>query len=567
MNTSTSVAWRGATILISALVLVASAVFFAAATAERSNHPGQGAGGPSVLTPDLVLYNGRISTLDRRNSTVSALAINDGEIIATGGDQQVRNLTGPGTTVVDLRGQRVLPGLIDGHLHGMRTAYHCWTQTVRLDQVTSRDEALEAYADKADELDDGRWIWTTFGGWNLAQLDDPTVFTFEELSDAAPTNPLWVTGTGLTGPRVNQAALDALGLAPGDPGVQLDAEGNPTGLLTAPATTAANQAIIAQLDELGIEGEAQCLADFVDEAVSRGLTAWKDAGGNNFPWATTGAISDGLHVEEPAMWLYRTEGLKARIAYHQMSRYAGAAAAMEDLRNAVGFLGDDMFRYLGPGEDTMATDPDYADFATLAAQKRLSVETHVGDLDAILDGFEAADTAYPIAELGWRISHPEDGKPTDEQLARAEELGAGFALTFSTVRNGAPGPRFRSVLEADVPLCLSSDAMNVAPWQPFQSLWYVTTGDTLIPGTDGVPEDQRLTRLEALRAMTSDCAWSIDQERSLGTLTPGALADLIVLDQDYFTVPDDRIRTLRPQLTVVDGKVAYAAGPFARYGR
>ena len=101
----------------------------------------------------------------------------------------------------------------------------------------------------------------------------------------------------------------------------LGPDGRPTGQLTGTATALANNAILAQLDQLGIDGEAACLEDFIAEANSRGLTAWKDAGGNTAPWATTGAINDGLHVEEGAMHLYRTKGLNARIAYNAMSGY------------------------------------------------------------------------------------------------------------------------------------------------------------------------------------------------------------------------------------------------------
>lgn len=562
-------AWRGATILVTSLTLAGGAFALANATAMPSSPPAPSSV-PSVLAPDLILFNGRISTLNARNATKDAIAISDGEVLATGSSSRILRLAGAGTEVINLKGKRVLPGIIEGHLHGMRTAYHCWTQTVRLDQVTSRDAALAAYETKADELEDGRWIWTTSGGWNINQLDDPTVFSFAELTAAAPTNPLWVTGSGFTGPRVNQATLDALDLEAGDPGVETDQDGNPTGLLTAPATTAANQAILGQLNQLGIEGEAQCLSDFIDEAVARGMTSWKDAGGNTAPWSSSGAISDGLHVEEPASWLHRTEGLDARIAYHQMSSYAGAARAMEDLRNAVGFLGDDKFKYLGPGEDTMASDPNYEEFVRLAARKRVSVETHVGgasggsDLDLILDGFEAANEEFPIGQLNWQIAHPADLQPTDEQIARANALDVGFILTFSSVRNGAPGPRFHTVLQSGAKMCLASDAMNVAPWQPFQNLWYVTTGQTLLPGVEGVPAEERLTRMEALRAVTVNCAWTVDQEGELGQLVPGRLADLIVLDKDYFKVPDEDIRTLRSLLTVVDGEVVHASGPFAK---
>jgi predicted amidohydrolase YtcJ len=556
--------WR----LLAIGAATAAAVISTTVIANAVRGGNHGSSSPKVLgTADLVLHHGKISTVDSHNSTVKAIAIRDGEILDTGPNHEVMKLTGRGTEVINLHGQRVLPGLIDGHLHGMREGYHCWTQVVRLDLITERAAALAAYADKAEALEDGRWIWTTAGGWNLAQLDDPTIFTFAELSAAAPDNPVWITGSGFTGPRVNQAALDAIGLSAGSPGVVLDPDGEPTGQLVAPATTAANQAIIAQLDALGIDAEAECLGDFVAEANSRGLTAWKDAGGNTAPWSTVGAINEGLHSQEPTMQLYRSEGLDARIAYHDMANAYGPDPLPREkalTENAVGFLGDDMYRYLGPGEDMMATQPEFNEYATYAAGKRLSVETHVGGpIDAILDGFEAANAVHPIGELKWRIAHPDNGQPTDAQLDRATALGIGWAMTFSSVRNGGTGPRYRSTMENSEHMCLASDAMNVAPWAPFQNLWYVTTGDTLLPGVPGVPEDEQLTRTEALRHATVECAWFLDQEGRLGSLEPGNHADLIVLSDDYFTVPDDEIKDLRSNLTIVDGRIVHADGNFA----
>ena len=196
------------------LGLIATAVIVAAAVAPA-------AADKMDDSPDLVLYDGKISTVDANNSTVEAIAIRDGTIIARGGSRQVRALATKSTRLINLNGRRVLPGLIDGHLHGMRNAYHCFTQTVRLDLVTSRTEALAAYAAKAAFLSAGRWIWRTSGGWNLNQLDTPVVFTFNELSSAAPNNPVWIQGGGVTGTRVNQATLTALGLSAGDPGVVL----------------------------------------------------------------------------------------------------------------------------------------------------------------------------------------------------------------------------------------------------------------------------------------------------------------------------------------------------------
>jgi predicted amidohydrolase YtcJ len=558
--------WRYVTTVVATVAAVASTAVLA--SAFGGGHDDRSAGSPRPLgAADMVLHHGKISTVDKDNATVGAIAIRDGEILATGSNKKVMRLIGRGTQVINLKGRRVLPGLIDGHLHGMREGYHCWTQGVRLDLITSRAEALAAYADKAAELPDGKWIWTTFGGWSVTQLDDPRIFTFDELNAAAPNNPVWITGGGFSGPRVNQAALDALGLTAASPGVQVDAAGKPTGLLTGAASQASNAAILAQLDTLGIDGEAQCLADFIAEANSRGLTAWKDAGGNTAPWSTIGAINEGLHSQEPAMQLYRDGGLNARIAYHDMANAYSAGALEREktlTENAVGFIGDDMFRYLGQGEDMMATMADYNEYAKYAATKRLSVETHVGGpIDAILNGFEMADAIYPVGTLKWRIAHPENGQPSDAQLARGRELGIGWALTFSSVRTGGTGPRYHTTMENSDHMCLGSDAMNVAAWAPFQSLWFVISGHTLIPGVSGVPENERLSRLDALRHMTVECGWFIDQENRVGSLQPGRHADLIVLSDDYFKVPVDDIKELRSNLTIVGGRIVHANGAFS----
>ena len=404
----------------------------------------------------------------------------------------------------------------------------------------------------------------TTGGWSLKQLDDARDFSFAELSAVAPRNPVWIAGASVTGPRINAATLATLGLKAGDAGVELDAQGQPTGRLVAPATELANRAILAQFDTHGIEGEAKCLADFIDDALSHGLTAWSDAGGNTNPWSGKGAITDGLHAQEAASWLHRTGRLKVRIALHDMSGYQGAARALQNMENTLGLLGDDRLRLLGPGEDTMAEDPDFPAYARMAAIRRLSLETHVSETnhDQILAGFEAANQAYPIAGLNWRIAHPGGGTPTDEQLRRAKSIGAGYILTLTPLWRGGDAQRFHATKASGVRVCLGSDAMNVAPWQPFQNLWMATSGNVLVPGAPGVPANERLDRFAALELLTSQCAWSLGLEDKVGSLAPGKYADLIVLDKDYFEVSLDQIRTIRPQLTMVQGAIVYARAPF-----
>lgn len=555
---------RGGTTLAAAIAVVVSTAMLANALPGGSGN----SAAPDVVNPggrpDMILYNGKITTEDPSKPEVQAIAIRGGDVVATGANGPIRAMADPHRTqLIDLQGRRVIPGMIDSHIHALRMGYHCYTQDVRLDLVTSRAQALQMYTAKADALPDGKWIWTESGGWSLPQLDNPTIFTFDELTAAAPHNPLWITGGGVPGPRVNQAALDALGLSPGSPGVELGADGKPTGRLTGAASNAASAAILAQLDAMSIDDTAKCLGDFIKDANLRGLTGWADAVGNTAPWANDGSINSSW-ADEALEQLYRDGNLHARVAYHEMSNAFGANAlahSLASLENAVGLVGDDMVRYLGPGEDFMATQgQDYVDYAKFAAQKRLSVETHVGgNIDNILSGMEQANQLYPVGKLKWRIAHP-DRSLNQEMLDRAKALGIGWALTFSSVRTGQAGPPYRDVMNNSAHMCLGTDAFNVAAWAPFQMLWMVTTGHTLLPGVAGVPADQRLTRAQALKHYTADCAWFIDQEGRLGALQPGYHADLSVLSDDYFSVPDDSIKDITSVMTVVGGKVVHTTG-------
>ena len=300
-----------------------------------------------------------------------------------------------------------------------------------------------------------------------------------------------------------------------------------------------------------IDDTATCLANFIKDANMRGLTGWADAVGNTAPWGTDGSINSSW-ADEAIEQLYRNGGLNARIAYHEMSNAYGAGAlthSLASLENAVGFVGDDYVRYLGPGEDFMATQgADYVTYAKFAAQKRLSVETHVGgNIGDIISGMEAANAVQSIAPLKWRIAHPDQtlaGPNGQDWLNRAKALNVGWALTFSAARTGGGTPPYRDVMNNSAHMCLGTDAMNVAAWAPFQMLWMVTTGHALLPGVTSVPAAQRLTRAEALQHYTADCAWFIDQDGRLGQLKPGYHADLSVLSDDYFSVADDAIKDL-----------------------
>src|ERR671925_1380855 len=326
----------------------------------------------------------------------------------------------------------------DGGRHGLRNGYHCFSQAVRLDNTTSRNEALAAYAAKADELADGRWILTT-AGWTVRQLDQPGMLTLAELDAAAPENPVWVQAFGFTGVQVNSRALEAAGLEAGDPGVVLEG-GQPTGQLTGPALAQAGASVLEQLDALSIDEQARCLADFVHTANGLGLTGWKDPEGNQQPFNPQGSCSEfgiGQHGHQPVLELWRRDPLDARNAFHLMNDFKGLAGVLADTRNPIGFIGDDRLRYLGVGEEVLCPGnqppppAEYLEISRHLARNRLSFENHASASAtqvAILDAWEQANEVYPIADLHWTIAHPGEDNvgPTAETLARAARLGIGM---------------------------------------------------------------------------------------------------------------------------------------------
>jgi predicted amidohydrolase YtcJ len=570
---------RRTRLMVTAAVAAALVAALAVATGAYSGWTGHRNGANKKAAPDLILYNAKISTVDAEGSTVAAVAIRDGEIVATGPSGPIRALAKRSTRVVNLQGRRVLPGLIDGHLHGLRNGYHCFTQAVRLDNVTSRAEALAAYAAKADQLGDDRWMLTTTG-WTVRQLDQPGMLTLAELDAAAPSNPVWVQGFGFNGVQVNSRALQVAGLHAGDPGVVLNG-GQPTGQLTGPAVAQAGAKVIEQLDAISIDQQARCLADFVHVANGLGLTAWQDPEGNQQPFNPQGGCSEfavGQHGHQAVLELWRRNRLDARVAFHLMNDFKGLAQVLADTRHTLGFLGDDWLRYLGVGEEVLCPGnqppptpeaaAEYLEISKHLARNRLSFENHASGSDtqaAILDAWEQANDIYPIADLHWTIAHPGEDNvgPTAQTLDRAAALGIGMTPSDTGSLGRGTNPPFRRILESGVRLCLASDAMNVSPFTPFARLWYAVSGQTFDPAVAGVPPDQRLTRAQALRASTADCAWNLNQEGRLGSIEPGKHADLIVLNDDYFQVPTEEIRNLRSLLTIVGGRVVYAAGPFA----
>jgi predicted amidohydrolase YtcJ len=520
--------------------------------------------------PDLVLYNGKISTVDVNDSIVDAIGIRDGKILATGRNGPILALAKQGTQVIDLHGRRVLPGLIDGHLHGIRMgSYFCFSRSPRFDPIFTRSEAIANVALKAAQTTVGKWLFQIGGGWHVNQLDVPGMLTKAELDAAAPNHPVYLQGTGFTGGQVNTKGLQAHGLDP---------SGN--GQLTGDANTLAIRTIGTELGTLTLDEQDACTVDFIRELNRRGLTGWDDPGGNN-PFSPTGIpdpVIVGSHGYQAINRLHREGRLNARVrfSFSCFGNVIGMPCVQANTVNALSGIGDDLLRIGGMGEEVLNltggiyADPEYAEILNFLAQNEWSFEHHASapaTQEAMVRSWERVNATYPITDLGWRMLHPGGGPeaPSADTLARLQALGAGVVPTNSNAKSGGPSdhPPYRRIYESGTPACLGTDALNVSPYPPFLNLWYVISGKTTVPGVQGVVPEQRLTRAEALRFATEKCGWFIDLEGKVGSLEPDNYADLIVLSKDYFAVPEDEIRTLTSVLTLVGGRIVYAGAEYA----
>jgi predicted amidohydrolase YtcJ len=535
------------------------------------------AGGAFAQAPDAVLVNGKILTVDAQFSTREALAIRDGKILALGSSAEMRRLAGPRSRVIDLQGRTVIPGLIDSHLHAIRAAETFATEVNWIGAPTLAD-ALGRIRDAARAMKPGAWLIVA-GGWNVQQFKENRRPTQAELVEAAPNNPVYVQ-LGYGWAVLTPSALKALNISsdadvPAGGRLEKDANGKPTG-----AVSGGQGAIIALFDKLPkptFDEQVDGTKRFFRELNRLGLTGVVDPGGNNL------APEDYQAVFK----VWREGRMTVRVAYTLCGQTPGAEFA--ELKNLVALIpqgfGDDMLRFNGLGERITAamnnnprpTDADkeqYYQIVRWAAQRGLSLTMHWNNdasVGQLLSIFERVNREVPIGGLRWSIAHLNDASPAT--LTRMKALGVGWtvqdAMYFGgegyVQQAGADAarrvPPVNTGTKIGVPIGGGTDAHRVASYNPFTSLqWFLdgkTVGGVAIRGPEETPD-----RANALRFYTLGSSWFSFDEKKRGSLEIGKLADLAVLSQDYMTVPLDQIHSTESLLTMVGGKVVYAAGPF-----
>jgi predicted amidohydrolase YtcJ len=491
--------------------------------------------------PDAIYFNGKILTVDANFSIVSALAVRDGRIVATGDSEQTRKLAGNSTKLVDLHGRTVIPGLIDNHLHFMRDALR-WGNEARLDGVTSRKEALGIIAAKAGSLKPGEPV-LVMGGWSEKQFaDKPGAFTREELDEAAPMNPVVIQKSYMN--------------------VYLNTLAEKSGGKAGSGKEAINRTVLQFVPPLTETQSLESIKSICASLNAMGLTTVYDVGQE----------SDG--PMERIATLEKCGELSLRVFNTLRNRANSPEEADEAVRfikSSKPFQNNDWCGVIGIGEHTYSPihdstkqpteypDEDYQQFeklATAAAAGGWHIQEHaMQDLTIhhFLDIFERIYGRFPLPR--WTLAHCD--KMTIESLERAKKLGLTIALHNHTVKpagRGGDSPLVKAIQESGIVWGLGSDGGTVAPINPFSTLWWVVTGK-IYP--DRKVLQGVITREAALIAHTRSNAYLLFKEKDLGSLEPEKLADFLVLDRDYLTVPEDEIRNLHPVLTVVGGKVVF----------
>ncbi len=475
-------------------------------------------------TQALALVNGKIHTMDAKNSVVSSVLIRNGKFVEVG--RRASDGDGRCTKTINLHGRTAVPGIIDNHNHiillGLRPGHD-----TRLENANSIQEVLDTLA--------ARGVTNTLG---KAFFESKGVVVGSDGSIAAA-----IFGDPRGGP-----SLDAL----------------------------------FELRKLQTFGdELRGLQDAMTYAAGVGVTTHLDQGG--FPFPSEGftrldgaADFDRYRAYDSLQALYHQRKLINRIWLNllHLENDVATPELRARLLNVFPNFGDDMVRVLGIGEFVAGPffppGPTWQQGARLVAAAGWRLENHSifdGDFQTIIDGLQTVHDELVVAgdpdgirTLRWVLAHV----PfiTTEYLTRLKNLGGGVNvlggwrwLTGTAVQNGPP---FRRIVDSGIRVGMSSDGMQISTMSPWINLYYVVTGKNA--KGELINDGQQLNRLEAIRLYTAANGWFLNAEDRLGTIETGKLADLIVLSHDYFdpsAVSDLKIKEIHPVLTVVGGKVVH----------
>jgi predicted amidohydrolase YtcJ len=523
----------------------------------------------------LVLVNGRIHTMDARNSVAAAAVIRNGRFVSVGEAPPAI----AGARVIDLGGRTVVPGLIEGHVHIVSLANRPGYHTI-LENTTSVREIQEALAARRRDVPEGQWV-TSMGGWHPNQWSERRRPTRQELDEAVPDRPVLLYER-FTGPAVTNSLgkklFDAMDAAPPvHPDIKPVTAGD-DGTIAAAGFAGGGPAASALFHLRWMqtaEDKRRTTLETMRYSAAVGLTAHLD----QVLFPTPGPLHpnqilsnlDQYRMYDPWLALHREGRTIVRLQMNFLHNQSdpGLPELKERLRNQFQFFGDDMLMTGAIGEwaAPLGSGAVWRDAQRLVAQAGWRNENSVQDLKGlaqVVEAYEAVNREFGITGLRWMVHHVPEVTP--DLLTRLQALGCGVQMAAyrwvtssdPTVVAGAP---FRTIVDHGIQAGIHGDGVHIAPLNPWLHIYYVTTGRNSFGAQ--VNGNQQLTREEALRLFTRGNSWFLRMEDRVGTIEPGKLADLVVLNRDYFAVPDEEIKQVRAAMTIVGGRVVHEAGGLA----
>jgi predicted amidohydrolase YtcJ len=494
-------------------------------------------------SPGLGLINGRIHTMDAANRVVSQVLIRNGRFAAVGNDVVRR---GGGLTVVDLKGQTVIPGIIDAHNHivlvGNRPGWH-----TPLEHVFTIPDAVAALTARAANVPAGEFI-TTVGPISAMQFNERRLPNLSELD--AVRRPVYLQAAQ-GGTRTNsegKAWLEARG-------VTVAADGTIAGQAAGLALQTLRKTLLTP------DTRKRTALEALQYYARLGITTHRDSGAFHAEEPAPGIASENTYtMHNPFHDLNREGRLPARLRIdflHQDSPKADPPlpTLSQRLRNSFPRFGNEWLKTGGIGEFTGGGIEGLRAIAR-AGWRGEDHALNLAGATTLVANREIVNKEIPITDLRWVLSHVPDF-PVD--LAnRAHALGMGLLVGWGPLRTGTNvGPPYRMLFDHAIPVGFHSDGGDITVINPWLNFSTMITGRNL--AGQPILGDQTLTRQETLWLATAANKWFV-WEDDLGSIEVGNHADLAVLDRDYFTVPDDDIKRVASVMTIVGGKVVHGNG-------